>query len=264
MTKRRIAYVRTSPADGPDDLHQLAWVSAAATFRDHAPLSDHRRPQRRAALGAVGRGDTLVVQSMERLAHEVGELRAILESLNDRGVAVEFVSEALTFTPQDRISLQRELALLSAGEALAKAAIKERQRVGINKATQQKRKYNGAPLKLDKGQIARLHAALGQGISVTAIAKELSISRETVYRYERAGAALAVSAAASARAERQARAGETEKAARTKTDAVVKRRTAIAATKGLSIAEVRQLKAAAVAERLAVDREPREQSDGAA
>lgn len=47
--------------------------------------------------------------------------------------------------------------------------------------------------------------------------------------------------------------GDLERAEQTRKDAIVKRRTAIAATKGLSIAEVRRARAAAVAEQSATE-----------
>jgi DNA invertase Pin-like site-specific DNA recombinase len=49
----------------------------------------------------VRTGDLLVVHSMDRLARNISDLLRIVETLNKRGVVVEFVKEALVFTGDD-------------------------------------------------------------------------------------------------------------------------------------------------------------------
>ena len=46
-------------------------------------------------------GDVLVVHSMDRLARNLTDLLHTVETLNGRGVVVEFVKESLTFTGDD-------------------------------------------------------------------------------------------------------------------------------------------------------------------
>lgn len=190
---RRIAYIRTSPADGPDDLHQLAWLDVSDTFKDsRVTPDDHRRPQRKAALAQLKAGDTLLVQSMDRIARTFEELTDLLEDLNRRGVAVEFVSEALTFYPCDPDSRDREIALLRAGYRFVLEGNKERQRIGIKKATAKVRSYNGRPAKLTEERQIELRARLRQlpddpDDSITKMAQYFNVSRQTIYNYAKAG-----------------------------------------------------------------------------
>lgn len=237
---RRIAYIRTSPADGPGDPPQLAWLEAAETLTDElVSPNDHRRPQRRTALERLHAGDTLLVQSMERIARTFDELKDLLEAMNRRGVTVEFVSEALTFDPCDPLIRARELALLEAGHRFVLEGNKERQRIGIKKATAKARSYNGRPAKLTARQQIELADWLRRGISITKIAQEFNVSRQTVYNYEKAGESLLAATQKAKRAIAQRNRGDVEKAERTRKDALVKRRAAFAASKGLPIAEVR-------------------------
>ena len=46
-------------------------------------------------------GDTLIVHSMDRLARNLIDLRKIVEELNSKGVAVQFIKENVTFNGQD-------------------------------------------------------------------------------------------------------------------------------------------------------------------
>jgi hypothetical protein len=181
---------------------------------------------------------------MERIARDSEELGGLLRDLNARGVAVEFVTEALTFHPQDALALERELALLSAGQRFIRAGDAERQRIGINKAIRKPRSYNGRPLKLSHKDLVYMKErldALGRNPSdsITKIAKDFHVSRETVYRYERAMDELILAARQTKRAKEQRYRGNDEKAARTEKDGIVKRRAAFAHADGLSVAEVR-------------------------
>ncbi|MGH8492486.1 MAG: recombinase family protein [Moraxellaceae bacterium] len=49
------------------------------------------RPQLQAALKHCRKGDTLVVHSMDRLARNLTDLKALIESLTSKGASVEFI-----------------------------------------------------------------------------------------------------------------------------------------------------------------------------
>lgn len=195
---------------------------------------DHRRPQRRNALAALATGDTLIVWSMANVARSLDELLELLQQMRARGIVVRFVSEGLEFSPGSPETLGRDLALLAAGHGLLKASTRERQRVGIEKAMRSPRKYNGAKLKLTVGELQRLRVRL-QGLpknqkdSITKIAKDFGISRQTVYRYQRAGAALVEAAKQIGKAAGQRKRGNTSAARATEASATVKRRAALKA-----------------------------------
>jgi DNA invertase Pin-like site-specific DNA recombinase len=52
-------------------------------------------------LAFVRAGDTVLVHSMDRLARNLDDLRAIIRGLTHRGVQVQFMKEQLTFTGDD-------------------------------------------------------------------------------------------------------------------------------------------------------------------
>ncbi len=244
MKSRRIAYVRTSPADGPDDLVQLAWAGEDVTFKEQRGPKDHRRPQRAAAVSSLKPGDTLVVQSMERLARSMEDLEGILRKVLERGGAVEFVTEGLTFSPGDPLYLDREVALIAAGSRFVTAGHAERQREGIKKPRPAKRMATGRKLKLGPDQLALLLQRF-RGLdsrpldSIAKIAHDFGISRDTVYRYVRAGPALVHAAKLTKRAVGQERRGSPDKAAKTRRHGVAQRMAAFKSSQEKSLAEAR-------------------------
>lgn len=57
---------------------------------------DTARPQLATLLGFVRDGDTVIVNSMDRLARNLDDLRRTMRDLTGRGVRVQFVNEQLT------------------------------------------------------------------------------------------------------------------------------------------------------------------------
>src|SRR6201993_3852860 len=97
---KRIGYVRVSSLD-QNELRQLDGIEVDKKFTDKASGKDMNRPQLKAALEYLRDGDVLVVHSMDRLARNITDLLHTVETLNKRGVVVEFVKEHLTFTGDD-------------------------------------------------------------------------------------------------------------------------------------------------------------------
>lgn len=77
---------------------QLDGIALDKTFADNASGKNANRPQLEALLEFVRDGDTVIVHSMDRLARNLDDLRAIVATLPARGVRIEFVTEQLTFT----------------------------------------------------------------------------------------------------------------------------------------------------------------------
>jgi DNA invertase Pin-like site-specific DNA recombinase len=127
-------------------------------------------------------GDTLVVHSMDRLARNLEDLRRIVRELTCSSVKVEFVKESLTFVGDDSPMNTLLLSMLGAVAEFERSMILERQREGIALA-KAAGKYKGRKAALTVEQADELRARLARGESVTALAKELGISRQTVYNY---------------------------------------------------------------------------------
>ena len=109
-------------------------------------------------------------------------LRRIVRELTGNGVRVEFVKESLTFTGDDSPMNTLLLSMLGAVAEFERSMILERQREGIALA-KAAGKYKGRKAALSDHQADELRARLAVGESVTALAKEFGISRQTVYNY---------------------------------------------------------------------------------
>jgi DNA invertase Pin-like site-specific DNA recombinase len=100
MTGQQIGYKRVSTVDQNTN-RQLEGISIDKVFEDKSSGKNTARPQLQAALKFCREGDTLVVHSMDRLARNLTDLRLLVKDLTDRGVAVQFIKESLTFTGED-------------------------------------------------------------------------------------------------------------------------------------------------------------------
>jgi DNA invertase Pin-like site-specific DNA recombinase len=132
----------------------------------------------------VREGDVVIVHSMDRLARNLDDLRQLVQDLTRRGVRVEFVKEGLHFTGDDSPMANLLLSVMGAFAEFERALIKERQREGIALA-KGRGAYKGRRKALTQTQIADIQSRVTKGESKTKIAKDLGVSRETVYQYLR-------------------------------------------------------------------------------
>jgi len=146
-------------------------------FEDRASGSTRHRPQLEALLAYVREGDTVRVSSPDRLARSTIDLLGLLEQLNGQGVGVEFVNAPAlnTATAQGRFML----TILGAVAELERATIRERQAEGIALA-KKAGKYERGP-KLSPEQIQEARERIAAGIPKAAIARNLQVSRQTLY-----------------------------------------------------------------------------------
>src|SRR5665213_596871 len=130
---QRIGYVRVSTLDQNTD-RQLDGIELDRVFTDKASGKDTQRPELQNALGYLREGDTLVVHSMDRLARNLDDLRRIVKELTDRGVAVQFIKENLTFTGESSSMSILLLSIMGAFAEFERSLLRERQREGITLA----------------------------------------------------------------------------------------------------------------------------------
>jgi DNA invertase Pin-like site-specific DNA recombinase len=181
-----VGYIRVSTLDQNTSRQQeqLAGFQLDESFIDKASGKNTDRPRLQAALKHCRRGDTLIIHSMDRLARNLDDLRAIVKELTDRGVAVQFVKESMTFTGEDSPMSKLMLSVMGAFAEFERSLIKERQREGIAIA-KTKGVYAGRKPILSDHQAVELVAkdkANGQK-NRAALAREYGISRETLYQY---------------------------------------------------------------------------------
>lgn len=177
---QRVGYVRVSTTD-QNTARQLDSETLAKTFADYASGKDTNRPELARALEYVREGDTLVVHSMDRLARSLPDLRALVDDLTSRGVAVEFVKENLTFTRDESNPFATlMLNMLGSFAEFERSLLLERQREGIAVA-KAKGVYKGRTPSLTGEQKTTVVQRLSRGEGATALAREFGVSRATVY-----------------------------------------------------------------------------------
>jgi DNA invertase Pin-like site-specific DNA recombinase len=183
MTGQRIGYVRVSTLDQNPE-RQLEGVPVDRVFTDKASAKDVERPQLQEMLNFVREGDTIVVHSMDRLARNLEDLRQIVQTQTRRGVRVEFVKEGLTFSGEESPMAHLMLSVMGAFAEFERALLKKRQREGSALA-RKRGVYRGRKPTLSAEQIDQVKRRVDSGEKKATIARDLGISRETLYQYLR-------------------------------------------------------------------------------
>ena len=183
MSGQQVGYTRVSSLDQNPD-RQLDGVALDRTFTDSASGRSTGRPQLEAMLFFVRDCNTVIVHSMDRLARNLDDLRALVRTLTARGVRVQFVKEQLTFTGEDTAMATLLLSVMGAFAEFERSLIRERQREGIALA-RQRGAYRGRARALNAEEVVQLRQRAAEGLPKATLAREYGISRETVYQYLR-------------------------------------------------------------------------------
>lgn len=177
---QRVGYVRVSSADQKIDRQVESIGEVDRTFCDRQSGKNAERPALTEMLAYCREGDTVRVASLDRLARNLDDLRHIVASLTEKGVRVEFVKEALTFTGDDAPMSRLLLSLLGAIAEFERSLINERQREGIALA-KRKGVYRGRKPALTPEQIASARQQIDLGVTKAKVARDLGCSRATLY-----------------------------------------------------------------------------------
>ena len=174
-----VGYARVSSVGQSLDV-QLELLAEAGCNKVFAEKKSGRTTDGRAALAEaldfVREGDTLVVTRLDRLARSVGDLFAIIDRLQAKGVQFRCLQQSGVDTNSSTGRLM--LAILGAVAAFEADIRKERQADGIAKA-KAAGIYKGRKPSVDTGRVRELHDA---GKRPADIARELGIGRASVYR----------------------------------------------------------------------------------
>lgn len=136
-----------------------------------------KRDQLASAISYLREGDTLCVTKLDRLCRSVADLVAITKTLRVKGVALHIISINFdTATPTGKLMLN----LLGSIAEFERELMLERQREGIAKAKAEG-KYRGRvpTARRVSPDVRQLRSA---GVTPSAIARQLQISRSSVYR----------------------------------------------------------------------------------
>ena len=173
-----VGYVRVSAADQNEARQVEVLSDVGRVFSEKVSGKNvDDRAQLKELLAYVRDGDKVRVQSPDRLARSTRDLLDLIEQFQAKGVAVEFVDNPAlnTDTPQGEFML----TILAAVAQLERARIRERQAEGIAIA-----KRNGVyerALKLTPEQIAHARERIEADVPKAKIARDLGVSRQTLY-----------------------------------------------------------------------------------
>lgn len=180
-----VGYARVSSVDQNLDrqLERLRSENVEKLFMDKASGKDTERPEFQAMMNYLRDGDVLLVCSMDRLARNLFDLLDVTKQLQNKGVTIRFLKENIELSPTGETSAISKLllAMMGAVAEFERSLIRERQREGIALA-----KARGAYLgrkPLDPNTVAEAKRQVALGISKSKVARDLKISRTSLYRY---------------------------------------------------------------------------------
>lgn len=171
-------YARVSTS-GQDLALQEAALRAAGcqTIRSEKKSGTQRgsRTELQILLDFLREGDTLVVTRIDRLARSMKDLQDIVHELKDRGVALKATEQPIDTSTAAGKAFLDMLGVFAEFETNLR---KERQTEGIE-AAKARGAYKGGKARIDPEAIRKL---AGEGMKPAHIARQLGISRGTVYR----------------------------------------------------------------------------------
>ena len=173
-----IGYKRVSTVDQNLDRQDLGEVDKV--FEEKlSGKSASDRPALQELIGYARDGDTVVVHSIDRLARDLRDLQDIIQTLNDKGVTIQFLSERLTFSADaDDAFAKLQLQMMGAFAEFERNIIRKRQAEGIAVA-KAKGVYKGGKKRIDRDKVHKLKA---DGLSTYKIADAMGVSRMSVHR----------------------------------------------------------------------------------
>jgi len=184
-----IGYLRVSKADGSQtiDLQRDALVAAgvapAQIYEDRASGRLEARPGLDAVLKALRAGDTLVVWKLDRLGRDLRHLVNTVHDLTQRGIGFKVLTghgaSIDTTTPAGKLVF----GIFAALAEFERELIAERTKAGLASARARGRR-GGAPFKMTAAKVRLAMAAMGQPeTNVSALCRELGVTRQTLYRH---------------------------------------------------------------------------------
>jgi len=182
MSGQTLGYKRVSTIVQNTE-RQLDGVTVDEMFEDKLSGKDTNRPELQRMLTHARKGDTVLVHSLDRLGRNIDDLREIVKALVAKGVTVKFMSEGLTFSADsNNIFSELMLNMLASFAQFERALSKERQKEGVQIA-KAKGVYKGRKQEMTPERIAEIKARIEAGEAKAVIAKDMGISRDTLYRY---------------------------------------------------------------------------------
>jgi len=180
---KKLAYIRVSTYE-QNTARQLDGITFDKTFTDKLSGANKERPELISMIDYIREGDEVWVHSIDRLARSLIDLHSLIKEITDKGATVHFHTESLTFDNGDHNPHQMlHLSMLGAFAQFERELIKQRQREGIEKAKERNAYKNVGRKGLAEEIISEIKTLASSGVSKTAIARKLGLSRAVIYKY---------------------------------------------------------------------------------
>ena len=182
-----IGYARVSTRDQNTDRQQADLLSAGVRrddlYIDHGVSGAHaRRPAFDAALKALHEGDTLVISTLDRLGRSTMNMLALAADLRRRGSALQIINlgggTVDTSTPMGSMVFTVMAALAEMELAIKRERITD----SVTKRRTAGKNLGGRQQLFTPSQIRNAQRLINAGESATQVAKDLHMSRATLYR----------------------------------------------------------------------------------
>lgn len=185
----KIGYVRVSKADGSQTIHLQVdallheGVSLEHIYQDLASGKKDDRPGLEACLKALRAGDTLIVWKLDRLGRNLKHLVNTVQDLAQRSIGFKVITGQGANIDTSTASGKLIFGIFAALAEFEHELIRERTLAGLESARARGRK-GGRKFNLTKAQVRLAQVAMNsKDTHVAELCKELSISRQTLYRY---------------------------------------------------------------------------------
>jgi DNA invertase Pin-like site-specific DNA recombinase len=184
-----IGYMRVSKIDGSQvlDLQKDSLIAAGVDpkhiYEDHASGSRDDRPGLESCLKALRKGDALFVWKIDRLGRNLRHLVNTVHDLTEQGIGLKVLTghgaSIDTTTPSGKLVF----GIFAALAEFERELISERTKAGLTSARARGR-MGGRPHKMTIAKLRLAMASMGQPeTNVSALCKELNITRQTLYRH---------------------------------------------------------------------------------
>lgn len=178
----RVGYIRCSTIEQNEarQLKMMEEQTAERLFIDKASGKNTDRKAFKEMMAFVRAGDTVIVESISRIARNTRDLLSIVSDLTEKGVEFVSLKENMdTTTPQGRFML----TVFGALAELERENILERQREGIEIAKSEGKYKGRKPVEVDEKRFKEVCARWRSGeITATAAMQEVGLKPNTFYR----------------------------------------------------------------------------------
>lgn len=189
IMSRVFAYCRVSTTEQNTENQRREIAAAGFSLQSHRCIEENisgsttvkERPAFTRLLDRLEKGDVLVVTKLDRLGRNAMDVRATVESLESMGVRVHCL--ALGGVDLTSSAGKMTMQVIAAVAEFERDLLIERTHAGIDRAKATGKRF-GRPPVLTLDQREKALCLLRSGSTISAVAREFNISRQTVMRIQ--------------------------------------------------------------------------------